>query len=328
MPTFLIGGWYDYYAGETFANFAALQRHAATPELADSHRLLMGPWTHGVNAGSELGELDFGENAPAENDATVRWLQALLEGRSPADAQEAPIRLFVMGSNEWRDEHEWPPAGTRHVSYYLHGGGGLSPQPPSDDAPDRYLYDPGDPAPTLGGNHSVGTYNPGLYEICRPGPFDQRPVEERSDVLTFTSAPLDRDMEVTGPVTVTLHAASSAPDTDFVARLTDVYPDGRSINITEGVIRARFRRDVWGAPSLLEPERPYEFGIDLQATSNVFLRGHRIRVDITSSNFPLWDRNLNTGNRSFDDTQMQVAEQTIYHDRERPSHIRLPVVAR
>lgn len=326
VPVFLIGGWYDYYAGETFANFLAFRHHAPTPELRDSHRMLMGPWTHGISGSSVLGELDFGPNALAEDDATMRWLLCVLDGRSPTRFQKAPIRLFVMGTNEWRDEYEWPLARTQYINFYLRADGSLRPEASGDEVPDRYDYDPADPVPTLGGNHSIGSYNPGLYEMAQPGPFDQRPVEEREDVLTFTSDTLDCDTEVTGPVVVTLYAASSALDTDFVARLTDVYQDGRSINITEGVIRARFHEDIWGEPRLLEPGRVYQFTIDLQATSNVFRKGHRIRVDITSSNFPVWDRNLNTGNDPATDVEMTVAHQTIFHDRHRPSHIRLPVI--
>lgn len=326
VPIFLIGGWYDYYAGETFANYLALRQGAATTKPGDSCRVLMGPWTHGMNASTILGELDFGEGSLTENDATLRWLDCLLRGGSPAEFQAAPIRLFVMGVNVWRDEHEWPLARTQFVNYYLHSDGRLSPESPGDEPPDCYFYDPDDPVPTLGGNHSVGSYNPGLYEMAKPGPFDQRPIEARSDVLTYTSDELQHDLEVTGPVVVRLYAASSARDTDFVARLTDVYPDGRSMNITEGVIRARFREDVWGKPKLLEPGEVYPFTLDLQATSNVFKQGHRIRVQITSSNFPLWDRNLNTGNDPGTDTQMNVAEQNLFHDSRHASCITLPVI--
>lgn len=327
IPVLLTGGWYDYYAGETFLNYNGMRDHAATGELRNSHRLIMGPWTHGINGSSVLGDLDFGATARAEDDSTNRWLACLLTGGKPAEFQPAPIRLFVMGSNCWRDEQEWPLARTRYTRYFLRAGGGLTPTAPDDaEAPDAYTYDPANPVPTLGGNHSVGTYNPGLYEFCKPGPYDQRPVEQRPDVLVFTSAELTEDTEITGPVTVTLHAASSATDTDFVARLTDVYPDGRSINITEGVIRARFRRSIYAAPELLEPGRPYEFTIDVGCTSNVFKRGHRLRVQITSSNFPLWDPNPNTGGDLATETRSQPADQTIYHDRLRPSHIVLPVI--
>ena len=326
MPVLLTGGWYDNYAAETTANFTALRQHAATAELRGSHRMLIGPWTHGINPQSALGEIDFGEEALREYDMTQRWLQCILEDRDPREFQKAPIRIFVMGLNKWRDEYEWPPARARYISYYLHAGCNLSTEPPSGgELPDSYAYDPDNPVPTLGGNHSVGPYNPGLFEFVKPGPYDQRPVEGRSDVLVYTSDVLDNDMEVTGPVSLKLYASSSALDTDFVTRLTEVYPDGRSINITEGVIRARFREDVWGLPRLLEPGTIYEFVIDMQVTSNVFRKGHRIRVDVTSSNFPLWDRNLNTGNDPGTDTQMLIANQKVYHDTQRPSHIVLPV---
>jgi putative CocE/NonD family hydrolase len=325
VPMFLIGGWYDYYAGETFANYQSLLRHA-DPGVRDGHRVLVGPWTHGIGGSSTLGEIDFGAAALAENDATMRWLECVLEGRSPAEYQAAPIRLFVMGINEWRDEYEWPLARTCFVNYYLRADGGLSAAPPANEPPDSFDYDPANPVWTLGGNHSVGPYNPGLYEFVKPGPYDQRPVESRDDVLVYTSEVLEQDTEVTGPVVVQLYAASSARDTDFVVKLTDVYPDGRSMNITEGVIRARFRESIWGEPKLLEPGQCYEFAIDLQATSNVFLAGHRIRLDITSSNFPLLDRNLNTGNDPATDVDRVIAHQTIFHDAEHPSRIILPVI--
>ena len=326
MPVLLTGGWYDNYAAETAANFIGLQQAPAL-ELRDGHRMIIGPWTHGINSDSVLGEIDFGKGALRENDATERWLDCVLHEGNPRKFQEAPIRIFVMGANIWRDEYEWPLARARDVSYYLHASGRLSTEAPdADEAPDHYSYDPDDPVPTCGGNHSIGPYNPGLYELVKPGPYDQRTIEQRPDVLVYTSGILKHDTEVTGPVSLKLHASSSAQDTDFVAKLTDVYPDGRSINITEGVIRARFREDVWGAPKLINPGVAYEYTIDLQVTSNVFMRGHRIRIDIASSNFPLWDRNLNTGNDPGTDTEMLIAKQMIYHDAARPSRVVLPVV--
>jgi putative CocE/NonD family hydrolase len=324
-PVFITGGWFDNYPAETTANFVALRQAARSRKLRDSHRMQIGPWMHGIGD-RKLGDLDFGPDATSENDATFRWLDCLLHGGSPADFQKAPARIFVMGLNRWRDEYEWPLARTCYVNYYLQAGGGLGPEIPGRGKPDRYVYDPEDPVPTLGGNHSVGPYNPGLYEHAKPGPFDQRPNERRRDVLVYTSEPLQHDTEITGPVTLKLFASSSARDTDFIAKLVDVYPDGRAINMTEGVIRARFRENVWGSPKLMTPGKIYEFTIDMQVTANVFKRRHRIRVDLMSSNFPLWDRNLNTGNDPATDTTIQVAEQTIYHDAEHPSHIVLPVV--
>ena len=162
--------------------------------------------------------------------------------------------------------------------------------------------------------------------MIRAGPVDQSPNEDREDVLLFTSAPLAEDLEVTGPITVKLYAATSARDTDFIGRLIDVYPDGTAYNLTEGIIRARFRESIWEPPRLLEPGRIYEYTINLHATGNVFLKGHRIRVHVTSSNFPMWDRNPNTGHEQGVDAEIEVAEQTIYHDRQHPSHILLPVI--
>jgi putative CocE/NonD family hydrolase len=326
VPVFLLGGWYDYYPADAVSAFIGLRENAPSKELHDAHRLLIGPWTHGTSNSTMLGEIDFGPDALKENDASERWLECLLKGKKPEQFQKAPVRIFVMGANLWRDQYEWPPAGTEYKKIYLRSGNSLSTVQPSSEKPDYYQYDPADPVPTYGGNHSIGTYNPGLYEIAKPGPYDQRPIEARKDVLTYTSDPLDKDVEITGHVIVKLFAASSARDTDFVARLTDVHPDGKSINITEGVIRARFRENIHGAPKLIEPGKVYEYTIDLGVTSNLFKKGHAIRLQITSSNFPLWDRNLNTGNNPATDTEMLTAQQTIFHDTAHPSHIVLPVV--
>ena len=336
MPVLLIGGWYDNYPAETIRNFRAMREHAPTQEIRNAHRMIIGPWPHGISGSSTLGELDFGPEATAENDITHRWLECMLKGGNAADVQQAPIRIFVMGANVWRDEYTWPPEETRYVNYYLHADGALTTDEPGTERPDKYTYDPADPVPTVGGNHSIGPYNPGLYDIFQPGPLDQQSVEARDDVLVYTSEPLATDTEVTGEVTVKLFAASSARDTDFVARLTDVYPDGRSICITEGVIRARWRNvvhditseSVGKQPELIEPGTVYEYTIDLQVTSNVFKAGHRIRLDITSSSFPLWDRNLNTGGDPGTDTEMQTADQVVFHDEGRPSHVILPIMDR
>ena len=325
-PALLTGGWYDNYAAEAVRTWQGLRDHAPTPALRAAHRLLLGPWSHGIHGGSKLGELDFGPAATRENDATFRWLDTLLHDRAPAEFMPLPVRYFTMGVNEWRDAADWPPPGTRCVPYYLRAGGALAPAAPgAGEAPDLYRYDPQDPAPTRGGNHSIGPYNPGLFEWVGVGPYDQHPVEARADVRSYTTPPLARDLEVTGPVVVKLHASTTARDTDFVARLCDVYPDGRSIGIAEGILRARFRNDVWGQPTLLEPGRVYEFTIDLQVTSNVFRAGHCLRLDVTSSSFPLWAPNQNTGNDPATDTAFVVAEQTLYHDAARPSHVLLPV---
>jgi putative CocE/NonD family hydrolase len=225
-----------------------------------------------------------------------------------------------MGTNVWRDEQEWPLARAVETPWYLHAGGVLSPERQGDEAPDSYTYDPSDPVPARGGALLITPEYPA-------GPYDQRTIEARPDVLVYTSAPLERDLEVTGPITVRLWAISSAPDTDFVARLTDVFPDGRSFNLTDGIIRARYRDfDAGEAPSPIEPGRPYEYLIDLWATSNVFQAGHCIRLQITSSSFPRWDRNPNTGRPYEAGGEVRVAHQQILHDRAHPSHVVLPLV--
>jgi putative CocE/NonD family hydrolase len=255
-----------------------------------------------------------------------------LKGEQNGVDDAPPVRIFVMGENAWRDENEWPLARTEYVRWFLHSdgaakseGGSLSPDEPGEEAADAYLYDPRDPAPTVGG--AVGL--PGLVQGVNVGPRDQRPVEARSDVLVYTSTVLEEPLEVTGPLTATLHAASSAQDTDFIVRLCDVYPDDASRILAEGVVRARYR-DGYNRPSLIQPGEVYAYEIDLVATSNVFRPGHRIRVDVTSSSFPYLDRNSNTGNPLGEDgpEDLQPAVQTVFHDVARPSHLVLPVIPR
>ncbi|MCM8788308.1 MAG: CocE/NonD family hydrolase, partial [Candidatus Omnitrophica bacterium] len=327
MPVLLIGGWYDYYPSEMLNIFQHIKRHSKTKEIAESHRIIIGPWTHGINLSTVLGEVDFGSESLKENDATIRWLACLLNGKEPVEFQKAPIRIFVMGKNAWQDEYQWPPARVRYEKWYFHQGGVLDKKMPSAEKPDEFDYDPQDPVPVIGGNHSIGPYNPGLFEISKPGPYDQRILEFRKDVLVYCSDVLKIDLEIIGPVSIVLFASSSAVDTDFVAKLTDVYPDGRSINISEGIIRARFRNDIWGPPTLMKQGNIYEFHIEMMPTAYLFKKGHRIKVYITSSNFPLWDRNLNTGRNPATDTKFQIAHQTIFHDSHWPSHIIFPVAS-
>jgi putative CocE/NonD family hydrolase len=231
-----------------------------------------------------------------------------------------------MGDNRWRDESEWPLARTQYTPYYLRGGGRastaggdgvLDPRAPSDETPDQFTYDPADPVPTRGGNTL----------ILAMGVRDQRPVETRADVLVYTSPVLAEPLEVTGPVTVTLYAASSAPDTDFTAKLVDVRPDGYAQNLADGIVRGRYR-DSRTAPRMLVPGEVARFTIDLWATSHVFLPGHRIRLEVSSSNFPRFDRNLNTGGDQATETRWQPARQTVFHDHRYPSHVTLPVIPR
>ena len=341
MPTLQIGGWYDYYPAEQLKTWNGLVKAARTPEIAASHRIIIGPWGH--NHGLEPTAdgrvaVDFGPDGRFQPRRYYRaWFDRQFKGIPAADGLgERPIRIFVMGVNKWRDEDEWPLKRTRYTPLHLasagrantRGGDGAlqAAAPPSDSPPDRYDYDPDRPMPTRGGNHSIGPWDDAYKKLIWCGPCDQSPNEDRDDMLVYTGEPLEADLEVTGPVVVKLWASSTAPDTDFVARLVDVHPDGRAINITEGVIRARFRSGDWSRPQLIEPGEPLEYTIDLQATSNVFLAGHRVRLEVTSSNFPLWDRNLNTGGHPNRGTTRAIARQTVFHDAARPSRLVLPVI--
>ena len=334
MPTLHVGGWYDYYPSEMIANWKKMSAVNA------NHRLLIGPWGHhhGLEPTPDgQRAVDFGPDSGLDPlKIYLAWFQRVFKNQPAADGLgERPIRLFVMGRNQWRDEDEWPLARTRDVNYYLHSGGRantftgdgrLSLASPKTEPADRYDYDPANPVPTRGGNHSIGPWNDAYKDLIWCGPCDQRPNEARPDVLVYTTDPLPADLEVTGPVVLKLWAASSAPDTDFVGRLVDVDPDGRAINITEGIVRARYRAGNYAQPQLIEPDAVLEYTIDLQATSNVFLKGHALRLEITSSNFPLWDRNLNTGDHPNTSSAMQVAQQTIWHDAAHPSQLILPVI--
>ena len=323
IPVYIHDGWYDNYAAAAFRSFRILKEVGATDEI----RIHVDPTDHGAQL---VGDRDFGDDSVKPRlDLAIRWLDHVVRGIDNGVRNDPPITIFVMGSNTWRHESEWPLAGTEFTEYFFHSDGSrhgsLSAQPPDDEPTNEFRYDPEDPVPTLGGNHSGPQDHP---EVIRVGTLDQRPNWDRPDVLVFETRPLDDDVEVIGPVEVKLYASTSATDTDFIARLIDVYPDGTAYNLTEGIIRARFRESIWTEPKLLEPGKVYEFDIELQPTGNVFLKGHRICVHVTSSSFPMWDRNPNTGHEQGMDAELQVADQTIYHDASRPSHIVLPIIPR
>lgn len=310
VPSFHTAGWYDIFSQGTLDNYQAMR------SLGRDARLVVGPWTHHAFE-DPIGELLFGMQAArggAPGEAGLDWGRLQLEwfgealtGR-PAASQLAPVSIFVMGRNEWRQESEWPLARARTEHWFLRAGGSLRPEGPDPgEAATEFGYDPADPVPTRGGQ--------GVMSVGYPsGPIDQSPIEARSDVLVFTSEPLQVPLEVTGPVSVQLHVESSAPSTDWVARLCDVHPDGRSINLCDGIHRVA-----------AVPPGPAPLEIELWSTSNVFLPGHRLRVHVTSSSFPRWDRNLNTGNQRR--SQFGVARQRLHHSAAAPSLIRLPVVA-
>jgi hypothetical protein len=327
VPALNIGGWYDIFSKATFDHITRT-RHSSTNRLARRNQfVVMGPWGHGVG-GQKLGELDFGPDAKLDiGKLQFEWFEYWLKGKETGVQDWPAVRLFVMGENVWRREAEWPLARAQVTPWYLHGGGkagtrigdgSLGPAAPEAEPPDKFTYDPTNPVPTKGGNNLVGPPT---------GPFDQSAVEDRADVLVYTSSPLEKAVEVTGPVKVILHAASSARDTDFTAKLVDVHPDGKAYNLCDGIVRARCRESLT-TPTLLEPGKTYRYDIDLWVTSNLFKPGHRVRLEISSSNFPRFDRNPNTGHDFGADAELAKAEQSIFHDREHPSHVLLPIIPR
>ena len=332
-PTFHIGGWYDCFIGETLRQYEAMKGRSSEAGMRQP-RLMVGPWTHG-DFGSTLGDLDFGIGSSGLflnyrgdlTDAHLRWFDATLKGDESALEGTPPVQVFVMGENRWHGYEEWPVPGSRQEDWHLRSDGSLRREPGgAGDQPARYDYDPEDPVPTIGGSVLMAT-------IHRPGPRDQRSIESRPDVLVYTSPTLEDPYTVLGSVYVTLFAASSAPDTDFVARLVDVYPDGRAICVADGILRASARESYPApgvirpvAPSPIEPGEVYEYVIDLWATSITLLPGHRLRVEITSSSHPRWERNLNTGESAVHSSRTEVANQTIFQDAEHPSRITLTVV--
>lgn len=330
------GGWYDAFLQSTLNNFLGMTEKGKSKAIRNSQKIRIGPWGHDAARWGpvpRLGDVDFGSHSYTNiREEQLRWFDFWLKDLDTAVLDEPSVRIFVMGSNQWREEEQWPPEGTDFEPFFFHskgsantrhGDGSLSRlRPDWQEPPDSYLYDPDDPVPTTGGKTCCGD----LEELWTVGPRDQRSVEERSDVLCFTSPPLETAMDVMGPVRVNLYASSNAPDTDFVARLVDVFPDGTAINLSEGIVRARFRNS-YRTPSLLETDQVYLFQIDLWSTANRFRPGHRIRVDITSSNFPHFDRNPNTGHTFGRDAEVRVARQKIFHDPRHSSHIVLPVVS-
>jgi putative CocE/NonD family hydrolase len=318
----------------------------------------MGPWIHGQQGSSAHGQASFGPDAAIPDPLAWRleWYDHWLKGIDNSVGKKAPfatkVRIFVMGTGDgtktkdgklnhggfWRDEHEWPLARTRYTEFYLHPNGRLSPErPTTEQSSTRFTYDPRHPVPTIGGNISSGD------EILLQGAWDQRggphignwpvpiPLSARNDILVFQTDPLEKDVEVTGEICVKLWASSSAVDTDFTAKLIDVYPPssddpgGCDLNIGDGILRARFRESL-KYEKLMTPGTIYPLTIKLYPTSNIFQKGHRIRVDISSSNFPRFDLNPNTGEPLGDHRRMVTAFNTVCHDAAHPSHILLPLI--
>ena len=364
VPAIHVSGWYDSWALQT-ANL----NYAMLSKTKHNQRLLMGPWTHGGERVSYAGEAEFGPEAAIDFNAyRLRWFDHWLRGINNGVERDTPVRLFVMGGGDahktpegrifvggqWRDENEWPLKRAQATPYYLRANGVLSTAKPQSEDPTAYVFDPSHPVPTIGGN--ISSHNAPMSKQSFPmrpgddgnlmeqGAWDQRcranywmcdnelPLSSRNDVLVFQTAPLQEDLEVTGPLVVHLWASSSAPDTDFTAKLVDVYPPnadfpaGVDLNIEDGIARARYRKGVDNPPQEMEAGKVYPITIELYPTSLLFQKAHRIRVDISSSNFPRFDVNPNTGEPLNDNRRTAIAMNTIYHDVEHPSNIVLPVV--
>lgn len=328
VPALNMGGWYDIFVQGTLACFNGLRKHGRTPSARRSQAII-GPWAHSLSVSPKVGDIDLGFHSMYDLDLLeYRWWEQWLRGVDTGILDEAPLRLFIMGSNEWRNEQEWPLARTEWQPWYLHsqgnantlrGDGGLTPNKPTNESTDHFVYDPYYPVQTNGGNNCCAPH------ITPWGPYDQRAVEMRSDVLCYTSEPLAADMEVTGPITLVLYAATDGPDTDWTAKLVDVAPSGYAKNLCDGIIRARYRESMTD-PTLLEANQIYRYEINVGVTANVFRKGHRIRLEVSSSNFPRFDRNLNTGETWGMSSEIRVARQTVYHDSDHASYLLLPVI--
>jgi uncharacterized protein len=338
VPALHVAAWYDLFLGGSLRNYEGLKAHAATEQARHGQRLMVVVGGHAGN-GPKIGDVDFGAASKIDEDEiTLHWYEYLFKDVHNEFASDKRAKIFVMGVNQWRDEDDWPLAKARNTKYFLHsagkanslgGNGTLSiTAAGSKEASDQYVYDPANPAPTVGGPLCCDSKH------LAPGPRDQRAVEARNDVLVYSTPPMSQDTEVTGPITLELYAKSSAVDTDFTAKLVDVSPDGFAENLTEGILRARYR-DSQEAPSLITPGQIYKLNIDVWATSNVFKKGHVLRLEISSSNFPRFDRNLNTGRNRYltasedmnSDQPFRSATNVIYHDAEHPSALILPIVA-
>ncbi len=326
VPAHTQGGWFDLLLNGTLNGLTGLRQHGGTEAARRGAKMLVGPWGHGPS--QKYGDVDFGPGAMRHLfDRELQWFDHYLMGMDNGIDREPPVEIFVMGINRWMHYADWPVPGTRFTPFYLSSGGHansvrgdgrLSMEKPSGAPSDRYEYDPNHPVPTVGGNDCCGI-------PVSAGPVNQQPVETRHDVLVYSSDLLKAPVAIAGPITMKLQAATDGPDTDWFIKLVDVHPNGFAMNIAEGVLRARFHNG-YDRVELLKPNQAYEFTIDMRATANVFLPGHRIRVDVTSSNFPQFDRNLNSGEALATGTHVRTARQTVFHTPAQPSHIVLPLI--
>jgi uncharacterized protein len=328
VPSLNIAAWYDIFLGGSLRNYIGMKAHAGNEDAKRGQRLLVAIGGH-AGSGRKIGEVDFGDAADLNlDDLILSWYEYLFKAVQNEFATNKPVKLFVMGTNAWRSEDDWPLARAVATKYYLHssgkanslrGEGTLSTTAQHSESPDQYVYDPASPAPTIGGPLCCDSQH------LAPGPRDQRPIEDRNDVLVYSTSPLTKDLEIAGPVSLELFVKASVVDTDFTGKLVDVWPNGFAQNLTEGIIRTRYR-DSQEKLELMNPGQIYKLTIDLWATSNVFRKGHTVRLEVSSSNFPRFDRNLNSGLDQSISQQPVTATNMIYHDEQHPSALTLPIV--
>jgi len=339
IPTLTISGWHDIFLLNDLRQHQGMKQYGGSALARQQQHLVVGPWAHG-NFMWGYPDRSYGEGGAAASplavsmltDIQLRWYDHWLKGLDNGVEQAKPVRIFVMGIDQWREEEAWPLPDTHYRPYYLHSGGHantahgdgtLSTKQMVQGSEDVYCYDPHNPVLTISG-FAIDPKQQG-----NPGPYDQREIEKREDVLCYTTAPLEHPVEVTGPIELVLYVSSSACDTDFTGKLVDVHPDGRAERLTDGILRARYRESL-EQPVLMEPDYIYELHIDLGATSNVFLAGHRIRLEVSSSNFPRFDRNSNTGGTIATEQAEDFvpAINHVHHNEAYPSHVILPIIER
>jgi putative CocE/NonD family hydrolase len=334
VPALYVDSWYDFGVAETLKLFNQQRENAISERARNNQYVIIAPsthcgWTRGSN-NQRSGARDVGDWQMDFDALYLRWYRFWLDGLDAGISDMPHVQYYLMGANEWRTADAWPVPGTSFEAFYLHSGGAanslagdgsLTTVPPGLERADDFTYDPTDPVPTRGGQACCTGMSTGA------GGYDQSDIETRQDVLIYTSDVLTEGLEVTGPLEAVLYVSSDAPDTDFTVKLVDVYPDGIAYNVQEGALRMRYREGL-STKVLMEDGEVYEIRLDLHATSNYFGPGHRVRIEVSSSNFPRWSRNLNTGGNNFDETEWVVARNSVHHSAEYPSRILLPVVRR
>jgi len=333
VPALHINSWYDYGVKETLKTFDLLKRNSDSEQARQNQFVIISPTTHCQSEEAlqqtVVGKRPVGDARFEFSELYLNWMDHWLKGVDNDVTQMPPVQFYTMGLERWRSAETWPLPETRYTKYYLHsqgsantltGDGSLDTILPSQEPADSYIYDPANPVPSVGGPLCC-TGSPDAPE----GAFDQAEVEKREDVLVYTTSVLQEGIDVTGPLRLVMFVSSSARDTDFTAKLVDVYPDGKAYNVQETILRARYREGFDKRAWMAEGE-VYRLEIDLNVTSNYFRKGHRIRLEISSSNFPRFDRNLNTGGNNYDETKWNVAKNTVHHSELFSSHLVLPVI--